>query len=43
MALNHESVVERLVSEAIRVGGDALEIEYKDGYEHVFARKGGIG
>lgn len=39
----HENVVERLAAEAIRLGADLLEVEYKDGYEEVFAAKGGIG
>lgn len=36
-------LVEELVSEAIRLGAQALEVEYKDGYEEVWAVKGGIG
>ena len=37
------SVVERLAREAIRLGADALEVEYKNGHEQVFAVKGGMG
>lgn len=43
MAPPHESIVDRLASEAIRLGADLLEVEYKDGYEEVFAEKGGLG
>ncbi len=43
MVLKHESVVDRLASEAIRRGADALEVEYKGGCEEVFAVKNGIG
>lgn len=39
----HESVVERLATEAIRLGADFLDVEYKDGYEEVFAAQGGVG
>ncbi len=39
----HESIVERLAAEAIRRGADLLDVEYKDGYEHVVAAKGGVG
>jgi len=38
-----ESMVERLVAEAIRRGADLLEVEYRDGYEDVVAAKGGVG
>jgi hypothetical protein len=36
-------ILERLAAEAVRVGGDALEVEYKDGCEWVFASKGPFG
>ncbi len=39
----HASVVERLARGAVRLGADLLEVEYKDGYEVVFAVKGGAG
>ena len=42
MALKH-SIVERLASEAIRLGAKTLEIEYKDGHEEVFALTGAVG
>jgi hypothetical protein len=37
------TVVEKVVSDAIRLGADAVAVEYKDGYEQVFAVKGGVG
>ncbi|MEK7409551.1 MAG: hypothetical protein AAB225_31175 [Acidobacteriota bacterium] len=43
MVVKHKSVLERLASEAIRLGADALEVEYKGGCEEVFAVKNGIG
>jgi hypothetical protein len=43
MAQEQKSVVEQLASEAIRPGADAVEVEYKDGYEEVFAVKAGVG
>jgi hypothetical protein len=36
-------ILERLVAEAIRVGADALVVEYKDHYEWVFAEQGPVG
>jgi hypothetical protein len=39
----HESVVERLAAEAIRLGADSLDVEYKDGYEEVFVVRGSVG
>jgi len=38
-----ESIVERLAMQAIRLGADLLEIEYKEGYEEVVAAKGEVG
>ncbi len=43
MVLKHTSIVEQLASEAIRLGADMLEVEYKNGHEEVFALKGGVG
>jgi hypothetical protein len=43
MATKQTSTLERLASEAIRQGADAIEIEYKDGYEEVYFMKGGAG
>lgn len=39
----HESILERFATEAVRLGADLLDVEYKDGYEEVFAVKGGVG
>lgn len=36
-------ILERLAVEAIRVGADGLEVEYKDHCEWVFAEKGPLG
>lgn len=43
MVAKHESIVERLATQAIGLGADHLEVEYKDGHEQVFATKGGVG
>jgi hypothetical protein len=37
------SIVEQLAAQAIRLGADTLEVEYKDGYEEVLAAQGGLG
>jgi hypothetical protein len=36
-------ILERLAADAIRLGADALEVEYKDHSEWVFAEKGPLG
>ena len=43
MSRESMSRVEQLASEAIRLGADALEVEYKDGYEEVVAMRGSAG
>ena len=40
MTEKHDSVVERLAAQAIAAGANMLDIEYKDGYEEVFAMQG---
>jgi hypothetical protein len=42
MVFKH-SIVERLASEAIRLGAKTLEIEYNDGHDEVFAATGEVG
>ena len=37
------SVLEQLATEAIRLGAHAMEVEYKDGHEGVFAVSGEVG
>ena len=37
------SIIEELASETIHAGGDAVEVEYKDGYAEVFPVKGQFG
>jgi len=36
-------ILERLATEAIGLAADALDVEYKDGFEEVFANNGPIG
>jgi len=43
MARSDESTLQRLAVEAIRLGAESLEVEYKDGYEGVLAVKGQVG
>jgi len=43
MVAKHEGIVERLAAEAIRLGADLVEVEYKDDYEEVIAARGGVG
>ena len=37
------SIIEEIASQTIRAGGDAVEVEYKDGYQEVFPVKGQFG
>ena len=37
------SIIEEIASQAICSGGQAVEVEYKDGYEEVFSVGGTIG
>ena len=39
----HKGIVEGLAAEAIRCGGDMIEVEYDEGYEEVYIRKDNIG
>jgi hypothetical protein len=43
MAKKHESFFEELVSEAIRDGGNAFELEYDNGYDEVCVMRGPVG
>jgi hypothetical protein len=38
-----ESIVDDVVTQAIRLGAGAIEVEYKDRYEWVFATQGSFG
>lgn len=43
MVTKREGIGERLTREAIRLGADLVEVEYKDGDEQVVAVTGGVG
>ena len=43
MVFKQKNIVEQIAAEAIRLGVEELEVEYKDGYEEVFAVKGAVG
>lgn len=43
MEHNGEGILEGLAAQAVRTGCDALQVEYKDGYEEVFAFRGALG
>ena len=38
-----KTILERLAEEGIHLGADTLDVDYKDGYEEVFAMKRGVG
>jgi hypothetical protein len=41
--LESATVLERLIAEAVRLGGDALDVDYKAGYEEVCVMRGAVG
>jgi hypothetical protein len=43
MAREKRAILEELAAQAIRLGADRLEVEYKDRHEEVFAVKSGFG
>jgi hypothetical protein len=43
MISDEGSVLQGLALEAVRRDVDTIEVEYKDGYEQVFAVQGGVG
>ncbi len=43
MTAQHVSILERFAAEAIRLGAEQLEVEYKDGYEELSAIAGDFG
>ena len=43
MVRDRMSIIEEIASQTIRSGGDAVEVEYKDGYEEVFPVAGRVG
>lgn len=43
MNIQHVSTLERFATKAIRLGAELLEVEYKDGYEEIFAATGSLG
>jgi hypothetical protein len=43
MAKPETTLVQRLVGEALRLGGDALDVEYRDGHEEVCVIRGALG
>ena len=43
MPAEHKTILERLAEEGIHLGADTLAVDYKDGYEEVFAMKRGVG
>ena len=43
MPEDDQKILDSLVAKAIELGAHVLEIEYKDGYEEVYALKGNTG
>jgi hypothetical protein len=43
MTAQDVSILEKFASEAIRLGAEQLEVEYKDGYEELSAIAGDFG
>ena len=43
MTRDSQSILLELLASAIESGADELEVEYKDGFEEVYAMRGGTG
>ncbi len=43
MVFPQQGIVRDVVVEAVRLGAESVEIEYKDRCEHVLALRGGVG
>jgi hypothetical protein len=43
MASTDESIVHGLITEAVGLGADTIQVEYRDGYEEICVLKGGVG
>jgi hypothetical protein len=43
MTAQHVSILEKFAAEAIRLGAEQLEVEYKDGFEELSAIAGDFG
>jgi len=37
------SIVHELITEAVGLGADTIQVEYRDGYEEISVLKGGVG
>lgn len=40
---SHTGIIHEFIAEAVRLGADTIEVEYRDGYEEVSVLKGGMG
>lgn len=43
MGAKDESIVRGLIAEAVTLGADTIQVEYRDGYEEICVLKGGVG
>jgi hypothetical protein len=43
VAAKRASIVHKLTTEAVGVGADTIQVEYRDGYEEICVLKGGVG
>jgi hypothetical protein len=43
VAATRASIVHDLTTEAVGVGADTIQVEYRDGYEEICVLKGGVG
>jgi hypothetical protein len=43
VAAKHASIVHGLITEAVSLGADTIQVEYRDGYEEISVLKGGVG
>jgi hypothetical protein len=43
VAAKRARMVDQLVTEAVGLGADTIQVEYRDGYEEIYVLKGGVG
>jgi hypothetical protein len=43
VAAKRARIVDQLVTEAVGLGADTIQVEYRDGYEEICVLKGGVG
>jgi hypothetical protein len=43
VAAKRASIVHKLIADAVGLGADTIQVEYRDGYDEICVLKGGVG